>query len=58
MVTTHLKPNLSLSSPKLFFNWKRPKTRVFNAMQHFIEVLTLNLLLSLMRPLHSPFKTK
>lgn len=58
MITTQLKPSLSLSNPKLSFNWKRPKTRVFNAMQHFVEVLTLNLLLNLIRPLHSPFKTK
>lgn len=58
MISTQLKPMMSLPGAGMSFSFKRPKTRVFNAMQHFVEVLTLNILLNLIRPLHSPFKTK
>lgn len=58
MITTQIKPTLSLPDQRMFFNFRRPKTRVFNAVQHFFEVLALSLLLHLIRPLHSPFRTK
>lgn len=58
MITTQIKPILSLPDPRMLFSFRRPKVRVFNAVQHFMEVLILNLILNLIRPLHSPFKTK
>lgn len=58
MITTQIKPTFSLPNPRMLFSFRRPKVRVFNAAQHLLEVLTLNIILNLIRPLHSPFKTR